>query len=170
MLIFLALLGRVVIGDPGLLAPMLINSAAIQKKYTLGIIPHYIDHNHILLDKINIENSTIIDVLQDPIDTITQIAQCENIISSAMHGLIVADSLNIPNARMILSGELLGGDYKFNDYYSAYNLTDHLIFDMRKLDKFDEFDLSQIRDNYKITPEMVSTIQNALLDVFPYKF
>ena len=42
-----------------------------------------------------------------------------------MYGLIVADVLYIPNVRMILSDKISGGDYKFNDYYSAFGLNEH---------------------------------------------
>lgn len=45
---------------------------------------------------------------------------CKCILSSSLHGLIFADALGIPNRRIVLSDEIIGGDLKFDDYYSVY--------------------------------------------------
>ena len=45
-----------------------------------------------------------------PFKCIKQIADCE-IISSALHGLIAADSLNIPNKWIKLSNKLVGNNF-----------------------------------------------------------
>ena len=45
---------------------------------------------------------------------------CICILSSSLHWLIFADSLGIPNRRIVLSDEIIGGDLKFDDYYSVY--------------------------------------------------
>ena len=54
-------------------------------------------------------------------DTLRQIAECETVISSSLHGCIAADSLNIPNYRIKLSehGYNRNIDFKFDDYYTA---------------------------------------------------
>lgn len=36
-----------------------------------------------------------------------------------MHGLILSDAYNIPNQRIILSDNIIGGNFKFRDYYST---------------------------------------------------
>ncbi len=156
-----------VLGDPGLLANRLIDVSKIEKKYKLGIIPHYVDKDNALLKNIQVKNSIIIDIQQEPNVVLEQIAQCENIISSAMHGLIISDSLGIPNIRMVVSGKLYGGDYKFHDYYSAFNmdLPEAVILHPEEIIT----DVSFIKQQYKITPAQVEQICQELLRVFPSK-
>jgi hypothetical protein len=146
----------VVLADPGLLAGRLIDTATNEKKYALGIIPHRYD-----------KEDPLIDIQQKPEPFMHQVSQCEYIISSALHGLIAADSLGIPNVRMKLSGELLGGDYKFNDYYSAFGLDSHTIIDLKQR-WFDDNDLFAIKEYYAIKPEQVKQKQDALLSAFPF--
>ena len=157
---------NLVIGDPGLLSKYLFDISDIKKKYDLGIIPHYDDRESPLLKKINVKNSVIIDIQQEPVNFIKQIAECKNIISSAMHGLIAADSLGIPNIRMILSHEV--GDYKFKDYYSAFGIKKFNYVDLN-LRSFSDKDIELIYKNYKIKKEDVDSICKKLIDVFPYK-
>jgi pyruvyltransferase len=110
---------NVPIGDPGLLMRYII--PAQKKKWWLGIVPHYVDrHNEVVQQAPN--GVRIINVWQNPIKVSSEIAACEIILSSSLHGLIVADSMNIPNARITLSNKLTGGDYKFLDYYSALGI------------------------------------------------
>ena len=159
---------NVVIGDPGLLASLLIDSSKIEKKYDLGIIPHYVDAENPLLKKIKVKNSIVLDIKQPPYILLSQMAQCKCIISSAMHGLIAADSLGIPNVRMILSDKITGGDYKYNDYYSAFGIKNHNRFDLRK-ESFTEKDLSELPGKYQIKPDLVRRKKTELLKAFPYK-
>lgn len=159
---------NVILGDPGLLASKFVDTSNIEKKYDLGIIPHYVDKDNPLLKKIQVRNSIILDICSEPKDLIKKIAECRNIISSAMHGLIAADSLGIPNVRMILSDKIIGGDYKFNDYYSAFGLKEHERINLNERGFTDE-DLPKIAENYKITHEMVEKIQQELIEAFPYK-
>ena len=156
-----------VLGDPGLLANRLIDVNKVEKKYKLGIIPHYVDKDNSLLKNIQVENSIMIDIQQKPEIVLKQIAECENIISSAMHGLIVADSLGIPNVRMVVSGKLFGGDYKFRDYYSAFDmeLPSAVVLSPETIIK----DIDFIKQQYQIKPQQVEQICQNLLRVFPCK-
>ena len=158
---------NVAIGDPGLLASRIIDTSRVEKKYALGIIPHYVDKDNPLLQKIAVKNATIIDIQQEPEAFMNQLAECEHVIASAMHAMVAADSLGIPNARMIASDKILGGDYKYDDDYSAFGLTAHTKIDLRQRG-FMESDLANLKMEYKITPEKVQKIQDALLAAFPY--
>jgi hypothetical protein len=76
----------------------------------------------------------IIDPRRYPGDVIQDIAECEYIASSSLHGLIVADSLGIPCVRILLSeGIILGGDFKFNDYYSSVGIQHEKLFVSEKV-------------------------------------
>ena len=159
---------NLVVGDPGLLAKYLVDVSDIEKKYDLGIIPHFVDKDNLLLNKINVENSIVIDIQQEPEIFLKQIAQCRNVISSAMHGLIAADSLGIPNVRMVLSDKIIGGNYKYDDYYSAFGIKEHKIINLSE-QTFTNNDLVDISKNYKIKTEQVEQICKNLIENFPYK-
>lgn len=158
---------NIAIGDGGLLISHFFNTSNVNKKYSLGIIRHYIDENTDILDKIDVQNSTVIDIKQKPEDFIQKVAECDCIISSAMHGLICADSLGIPNIR-IIKNKLIGGNYKFEDYYSAFGIEKHNYINLNT-QKITDKDIQYIHDNYCISKEKIKEIQTALLNSFPYK-
>lgn len=157
-------LTNVVLGDPGLLAAKLIDISKITPKYDLGIIPHYVDQQSELLQRIQVKNSLMIDICTTPVAFLQQVASCKHIISSAMHGLIAADSLGIPNIRMVLSDKITGGDYKFNDYYSAFGLNSHPCIHLAERE-FTDDDLPTLR---AMDTAKVQQICRDLIRVFPY--
>ncbi|MGL6195944.1 MAG: polysaccharide pyruvyl transferase family protein [Thermoguttaceae bacterium] len=111
----------VVLGDPGLLVNRLFRQIPT-KKYKLGFIPHYAELDSGIGQKIfphRFSEVKLIDPRHQPKRVLHDIAQCEYILSSSLHGLIVADAFGIPNGRLYNSDLLTGGDFKFNDYYSA---------------------------------------------------
>lgn len=112
------------LGDPGLLAHLLLPEYPQPKKFAVGLIAHYKDKEHPLLQAICEQNQqvTLIDIFQPPAIFLQHLQSCEVIFSSAMHGLIAADSLGIANARIKLSADIRGGDFKFDDYYSVYDV------------------------------------------------
>ena len=136
-----------------------IDVSSVKKKYKLGIIPHYVDKNNPLLEKINVNNSIVLDITSQPSVLIKQIAECENIISSAMHGLI-----GIPNIRMILSDKITGGDYKYDDYYSAFGIRQHNRINLNT-SSFTEKDLEKMISTYQVKNEDVKKIQTNLLNI-----
>lgn len=165
-------LDNVVLGDPGLLASYLIDKNKIEKKYKLGIIPHYVDKDHSSLSKQlkNIKGSRIIDIQNDPYVILQEIAECEVIISSSLHGLIAADSLGIPNRWAVFSGKLKGGEYKFRDYYSIYeNMSDVKPIDFN-LVILNESDINDIKANYTVSKLKVAEVQKSLIAAYKNKF
>lgn len=90
------------------------------KKYQIGIVPHYVDYKAAteLLSGIG-NDVTLIDVKQDPESFISKITECESIASSSLHGLILADAYNIPNIWIEFSNLVVGKGWKFMDYYST---------------------------------------------------
>ena len=109
----------VVLGDPGLLASRLLKKRQ-SKRYTLGIIPHFVDKKDPRISKIKkkYENHVlIIDVIRQPLAVFEDIDKCEFILS--LHGIIFADSFGIPNAWIYLSDNVVGEGFKFYDYCSA---------------------------------------------------
>ncbi len=118
---------NVSIGDPGLIVDQLFNEniKRAEKIYQVGIVPHYLHKNHpvvLALAKRLGPMVRVMNVFNSPRRVVTEIASCSHIFSSSLHGLIVADSLGIPNRWVHLSDDLIGGSFKFRDYYSAYDI------------------------------------------------
>ena len=112
------------LGDPGLLAPLLL-AAQPPKRYVLGIVPQHSNMNPSYLSKITAkyqDDIRVIDVMNDPRTVIEALAGCEHILSASLHGLVVADALGIPSG-WIAEKSLLGGRFKFDDYYSPFGGT-----------------------------------------------
>ena len=123
----LGLKASIAVGDPGLIVDSVYHDqiCGVEKQYSVGIVPHYVDQLSAIVQ--NLKNRIgseikIINVFQDPESVVMEMAVCSHILSSSLHGLVVADSLGIPNRWIILSNKIIGGGYKFNDYYSAYNI------------------------------------------------
>jgi pyruvyltransferase len=109
---------NVPLGDGGLLFPRIFYPH-IKPIYELGIILHYVDENKGIIELIHDLNIKVISVKQEPRAFVSELLQCRNVLSSSMHGLILADAYNIPNKRIILGDDITGGDFKFKDYYST---------------------------------------------------
>lgn len=152
-------------GDAGILAPKLLKEFP-EKQYTLGIIPHYKEQNDSRFkDLANLsKDSIIIDLKGDPVEVIKTIASCEAILSSSLHGLIVADSFGIPNLHVVATNNLMGDGFKFDDYYSAYGVKHNAV----DLSTNSVSSLSQIADQYEISMSAVEEKQRQLLECFPY--
>lgn len=102
-------------GDPALLLPLLFEGS--KKEHEVGIVPHYVDYSQVK----SLHNSEfVIDVLnKDPLEVVKQITKCKYILSSSLHGIIVANAYNIPAAWIKFSNNLHGDDIKFSDYFSS---------------------------------------------------
>lgn len=150
-------------GDGGLLAALLIEKN-VEKKYEIGIIPHLREKGLPLFDKIvdANDNIKIIDVAGEPMQVLEEIASCEYILSSSLHGLIVSDSFGIPNQRLMVSEKLVGDGYKFDDYYSAFGIKGNVY----KISENGKLKSNSIIDNYEITQDAVSQKQKEIVKAF----
>lgn len=111
------------LGDPALLLPKLYSlSTSRKKRYRVGIIPHYVDKSCQAIQDFlpNLpDDVTLIDVQKELEPFLADLAMCEFVISSSLHGLIIADAYGVPNLWVRFSGNVFGGDFKFLDYYSV---------------------------------------------------
>ena len=131
-----------VFGDPAILLPRMYNPD-IPKKNKIGIVEHYVDKSlykgkgHRINVKLNWKKF------------INEIKSCEKIISSSLHGCIIAEAYGIPTKWIKLSDKVIGGGFKFRDYLSA---TDRTSFSQR------------------LTKKKLSEQQNKLIGVLKSKF
>lgn len=114
-----------VLADPGLLANELVPLP--DKEYNLGIIPHWTDKSLEHRPEFLKYSPHIIRVTDHPLEVIAQIAKCKKIISSSLHGIVLADAFGIPR-RIEISPEVLakpkqeGGLFKWEDYSASLDM------------------------------------------------
>ncbi len=109
-----------VLGDPGLLMPLLYRPLNQEKKNFLGIIPHFSHLNSRCFENLLLGNKVkIISVYQHPERFIDELVRCEFIISSSLHGLILADAYNIPSLWIRPSEHLHNTKFKYLDYLES---------------------------------------------------
>ena len=157
-------LDNVVLADPGLLASEFIDGV-IEKKYDFGVIPHHCEWELPVYNQFHKDNILMIDVRQDPVKCIELIAQCKYILSSSLHGMIFADSLGIPNARIVASNKVLGGNYKYKDYYSSFCDRHMISVDIRK---GQTVDIENIFRYYESSVQEIEKKKEELMKSFPY--
>lgn len=112
-------------GDLGLLGHRLlrqVDNYNNQKYYSVGLILHYADKMHPWVNQMKHylgESGCVIEVQDSAINVIDKINKCDTVVSSSLHGLIVADALGKPNAWIELSNNVIGSGFKFRDYNSS---------------------------------------------------
>lgn len=156
----LGVTANIPLGDLGLIVTRVIG-AKQRKQYEVGIVPHYSDRNDkrvaTLVERFG-EKVTVIDVREDPRTVVNKIASCEHILSSSLHGLVVADSLGIPNAWVKLSSKR--SDFKYHDYYSAFGL------ERKPVILTGEETFVKLRDSTADPPATVESVINNLYEQF----
>ena len=114
-----------VFGDPAIILPRFYQPPRTEKKYKLGVVPHYVDKT---VESINPLLSSsevcVIDIESGIEEFVNKICECEVIASSSLHGLIAADAYGIPRVWLKLSDKISGGEFKFQDYFSTTDIKD----------------------------------------------
>lgn len=116
--------GSFALGDPGLLADEMISVET--RDVRLGVIPHWSDtelaHNWAFAQY----NPLVISPFDPPEQVMESIGRCEKIVSSSLHGIILADAFGIPRrtelARRFAENPHEGGTFKFADYNASVGL------------------------------------------------
>ncbi len=119
-----------IFGDPAVLLPELY-APPVAKKYKLGIIPHVLQEDTFRqqLAKTGRDDVKLISLLSvsfaDIERVIDDIRSCEELVSTSLHGVIVAHAYGIPcqSLKMVKSGTA-GDSYKMTDYKMSVGLDD----------------------------------------------
>ncbi|WP_051201336.1 polysaccharide pyruvyl transferase family protein [Christiangramia portivictoriae] len=158
-----------VYGDPALLLPEFFNPT-IEKKYEIGIIPHYLDFE--LVSSWYKDNNSIkvIDLMTLDVEEVTvQILSCKQTISSSLHGIIVSHAYGIPSVWVKFSDKIFGNDIKYKDYLQSVNL-EHYQPEMLKSKLADDQILLLLEKHVNL-PEMkdIKKLQEGLLKSCPFR-
>ncbi len=132
------------LGDPGLLANELVGPQ--EKQYDLGIVPHWQDDE--LAEKFMglvkpPFTSLVINPADDALKVVRQIGSCHRIVTSSLHGMVIADSFGgIPRRVEICPKmEKDGGIFKFRDYSEAI----HTPFEVGKMIEASRFYIEDVK-------------------------
>lgn len=155
-------------GDPALLLPLVYKPKQLNEHYRFGIIPHQIEYKE--FNKIY-PDSKLIDLTTNNVESvIDQIYSCDYILTTSLHGIIVAHAYGIP-AVHIKGEKNIGGDgIKFRDYFNSVGLSECLptysVEGIIKLAKNDPLQFSKV-----VTlpnSERIKEIQKQLLVAAPF--
>lgn len=153
-------------GDPAILLPIIYNPPKTIKN-KIGIIPHWRETSFF---KKYSSKYKIIDLNTKQIEeTIDDILSCEYILSTSLHGLIVAHTYGIP-ALWIKKGYIDTDGFKFADYFGSVGinqyegLTDLSILESEEaiLVTFDKF------KNLSLPQKNLSIIRKTILETAPF--
>ncbi len=143
-----------VFGDPALLFPLLYRPQ-VRKEHPVGVVCHFDDPSGLK----NVDAFQI-DVLCHPLKVIDQILKCKRIISSSLHGIIIAESYGIPACwafpKMTFTEEKL----KYRDYYASTGRK------VRPLICKDIVDIGKTR--FEPLPQIPYAKLELLLSAFPF--
>jgi hypothetical protein len=156
-------------GDPALLLPRYFKPK-VEKKYKYGIVPHYNDYK--IVEKW-FENRTdvhLIDLMTNDIEAKTmEFLQCEKIISSSLHGIIIAHAYGIPAVWQKFSDKVFGDDIKYQDYFESVQLK----YDQPEIREtlYIDNELEELFKTHQTLPKenVLEELRNGLMKVCPFK-
>jgi pyruvyltransferase len=107
----------------------------------------------------------LIDFSRSDVEAVVrELLSCRKIITSSLHGLIVADAYGIPNA-WLASSSPRGGVFKYYDYFASVNK-------FRQPQRFDPSDrpvtAERLRTSFAFSEESIDFDYRALLDAAPF--
>ncbi len=109
-------------GDPAILLPLLFPQTRSIGDGTLrriGLIPHYVDSDILVPPQGDDKDWVLIDVQGDWRTVISLITSCDLVVSSSLHGIIVAEAYGISAVWVQPSDRIFGGTHKFHDYFEG---------------------------------------------------
>lgn len=158
-----------VYGDPALLLPKYYYPK-IKKEYKIGVIPHYNDFKKIKDFYKDEDSILLIDLMTNDVEkTTNELLKCENIVSSSLHGMIVAHAYGIPAIWQKFSDDVFGDDIKYQDYFESV-----LIPSYKSEIKDSKMNLSELQslfNNKETLPkkQVIDELCTNLMAVCPFK-
>jgi hypothetical protein len=112
-----------VYGDAALLMPRFYDPAT-RKRHKLGYIPHYVHHGEQIETDAHVLN--ILRASYDDIEAfIRELKECEAVVSTSLHGIILANAYGIPARWATFAGSsnrVSGDDMKYEDYFLSVGM------------------------------------------------
>jgi len=155
-------------GDPALLLPNFFNPV-IHKKYEIGIIPHYNDFNEVSKQYKASRDIRVINMMTLDVEkTTSEILECSKVISSSLHGAILAHAYGIPALWVEFSDRIFGDGIKYQDYYESVKIFNYKAPYLTE--KLNINDLSALFERNQSLPKQqtITDLQQGLMEVCPF--
>ncbi len=143
-------------GDPAVFLPEVYTPKKIIKKYKYGIVAHKNGSSHLeKLDVLGNDSYIFIDIkTNDYKKFVDQLTSVEYVISTSLHGIILAESYGIPAILVRPEFSL----FKYYDWYAATGRVDFPI--LTSLEELSDSAFPKLPD--------IQTMKSRLEEVFPY--
>lgn len=147
-----------VYGDPALLLPGLYKPE-VAKKYDVGVVLHYSEKEKYSKQFIG-ESVLLIDVMDyNALKVVDHILSCKKIISSSLHGIIIAQAYGIPTYWIKIS-QIGYDDFKFHDFFQSVGIMEPRYINAKTKS------VDDILQNISLPP--LNYDPRPLIDSFPY--
>ncbi|SFD02751.1 polysaccharide pyruvyl transferase family protein [Algibacter pectinivorans] len=156
-------------GDPALLLPKYYKPK-IKKEFKVGVIPHYRDFEKVSAFYKNQESVLLINLMTNNVEDITDMfLKCDKIVSSSLHGIIVAHAYRIPAIWHQFSDDVFGDGIKYQDYFESVGITSYVPDISNK--KMNVNDLELLFQGKEALPKqtVIDNLCSKLMEVCPFK-
>lgn len=106
-------------GDMALVLPEYFRPDVKREKGRIGIISHFREKNDLYWNRFKDGSYINIDISGEVCDVVKKVISCDYVISSSLHGLIVADAYKVPSVWVRPSSNPSGDFFKFHDYLKS---------------------------------------------------
>jgi len=150
-----------VYGDPGLLVPKFYPKEHTHE-FSIGIIPHYVNQAEIFSLRPYLPKEIhLINVLCGVEEFVDQLVRCDAILSSSLHGLVLAVAYGIKCAWFEATRPLGGDGTKFADFFRSLDIKK-----VKPLKWHDQIGQSLVElaarcTQYELKPEMLDRLYEA---------
>ena len=113
-----------VFGDPALLLPRFYRPTTSHEWPRIGVVAHFSDFPRLSAGfPARHDELRLIDVQKGVERVIDEVASCEVVAASSLHGLIVSHAYGVPAAWVRFGDRPRGDDLKFEDYFRSVDIT-----------------------------------------------
>lgn len=144
-----------VYGDPGILLPYVYSPSDVQKEEEYIIIPHFTKDKE-YRERYG-EDHIVSMITKDYKQVIDRICSAKKVISSSLHGIILAETYGTPAVFLKDRGD--NKDFKYLDYYSST---------LRPNYKYAKSVEEAINMEPMFLPSNINELREKLLEAFPY--
>ncbi len=159
-----------VYGDPAILLPDYYQPT-IEKKFEYGFIPHYVDQDSVSQWYGNDTDVTVLNLIHDDVFYTTDcILECKKVISSSLHGVIVAQTYGIPAIWVQFSDKLSGDNVKYDDYFLSVGMTPYKPLYIDKKIPLNQYESVFSKVETVPDEQKIKEVRIALKNAFPKEF